>query len=517
MLRLLRSLSPALAVALLAAPAAANAAPAAKSAAKSKTASSARKATTVYPTVSSISPRKITIGEKLTITGAHFRAGKGKTSVAFYKSGKPVIFATADTATTTKLVVTIPTKVGTLLSQSNGQPVRTLLRIRVIGAKMGRTWTKNSRSPLIAPVPPVPLAPGTDPNSPVAQQQAAAIAYQSCQQQAAANPAGDQDGDVLSNATEAAYKLDPCLADTDGDTFSDGYEYYAAIDLNGSATPYPGTRPWPNPLDPSDGDYDFDGDGLLLWQEYQLWKASGAGFPLTQYSDGSQSSGGPVVPTAAQQWLDLDGDGNLTDNERDFDGDGLSNFTEYNGRGTQNWWRKISWRYQPHGTATSYTEPWYAIRLFSDPDPTVADSDGDGILDGADDQDNDGWSNVAEMQISRAAGGYRVHPYNPCLPDPHSRVCSRTVPLEGTAWPPFDKVDDLHNTGMVGDAIPFAWPVVNYATWYSAGPLDPYYAPGSNNPTHVVVQGWDPWVFGPWDPAGWFTGGWDGDGGTQGP
>src|SRR4051812_30702817 len=118
MLRTLRSLSPALAVALLAAPAAAHAAPVAKqaSAAKSKKASTK----TVYPTVSSINPRKITVGEKLTILGKNFRAGKGKSSVAFYKSGKPVVFIKADTATTTKLIVTIPNKLADILAQKDG-------------------------------------------------------------------------------------------------------------------------------------------------------------------------------------------------------------------------------------------------------------------------------------------------------------------------------------------------------------------------------------------------------------
>ena len=43
------------------------------------------------------------------------------------------------------------------------------------------------------------------------------------------------------------------LEDTDGDSMTDGWEYYAAKDLNVKAVPYPGKRPFPNPLDPSDG------------------------------------------------------------------------------------------------------------------------------------------------------------------------------------------------------------------------------------------------------------------------
>ena len=41
----------------------------------------------------------------------------------------------------------------------------------------------------------------------------------------------------------------------------DGWEYYAAKDLNNKAVPYPGKRPFPNALDPSDGK---SGDGQRM-------------------------------------------------------------------------------------------------------------------------------------------------------------------------------------------------------------------------------------------------------------
>src|SRR5205814_1095403 len=66
------------------------------------------------------------------------------------------------------------------------------------------------------------------------------------------------------------------------------------------------------------------------------------GGDISAYSDGTQNTGGQV-PTAGNptlQALDLDHDGNLTDDERDADNDGLSNMVEYNTTGTQNWWEK---------------------------------------------------------------------------------------------------------------------------------------------------------------------------------
>ena len=211
----------------------------------------------------------------------------------------------------------------------------------------------------------------------------------------------------------------------------DGYEYQSAITLNSQALPYPGKRPWPNPLDPTDGGFDFDGDGLTLSQESKLWKYTGSVFPVDQYNDGTQNSGGRMYVTNSSQLpLDEDGNGILTDDERDADGDNLSNIVEYNFEGTQAYWKKA---YAADGT--------YSIASFSDVD------------DGADDQDHDGWSNFEEMQLTRADTGYRVHAFNPCLPDPYSRVCSRYAYLS-TSWAPFN------GSQQAGDMIPFRVPNV---------------------------------------------------------
>ncbi len=63
---------------------------------------------------------------------------------------------------------------------------------------------------------------------------------------------------------------------------SDGFEYQSALDLNdddyqhpNGTVPYPGKRPYPNPLDPADANTDFDGDGLTQADEYRLWRYYG--------------------------------------------------------------------------------------------------------------------------------------------------------------------------------------------------------------------------------------------------
>ena len=102
---------------------------------------------------------------------------------------------------------------------------------------------------------------------------------------------------------------------------SDGWEYYAAKDLNIKAAPYPGERPYPNALDPSDGGnagarsslIDFDGDGLTTLEEYRAWRYTGSSFDAAKaggtdlesplgYSDGTKYSRAERDAAACRPW-----------------------------------------------------------------------------------------------------------------------------------------------------------------------------------------------------------------------
>jgi hypothetical protein len=142
-------------------------------------------------------------------------------------------------------------------------------------------------------------------------------------------------------------------------------------------------------------------------------------------------------------YWDLDRDTYVSDDERDEDADGLTNYDEVSGPMSAGWWKAC---YPEEG---EYPIPYVGTQ------PYDADSDGDGILDGADDQDFDDIANIMELSRNMAgdvprngscagAGTFNaaapwktyVNPFNPCLPDQSSRTCQRH-PMMAAPYAPF--------------------------------------------------------------------------------
>jgi hypothetical protein len=478
-------------------------------------ASAAKKKAAAKPSITRVTPMRISVGARLTIVGNNFKAKRKANTVIFRAPNGRSAFAKPRRASRRKLVVVVPGAVSRLLRGSLSNPKPTRLKLRVLAGKFS-AFTTRRLSPVVTA-----FGSGDGPGGGKAGGPGATLPC---------NSSADHDGDMVPNALEAQIKTDPCLADTDGDGVQDGYEYKSAVDLNNDdyqepnqSLPYPGKRPYPNPLDPSDANTDFDGDTLALAVEQSLWLfSSSAGArvldnPLS-YSDGLQHSiyehragqgnrrfpslsasgygkqaefanwasgagyrtdlrlpdpnspGNFIVrnlfdfdlnPGTPEQDLhfDLDGSGFLADHERDEDADGMINFDENSGRTQAGWWSGC----YPKETAYYIT--------YTDTDLADPDTDGDGVRDGADDQDHDDVPNV--MELSRiAASGHddteggqqcqlaeaiedtfdgvdpphywhetdygRVNPFNPCLPVAHSRTCNR-FPSFSQKWAPFDQ------------------------------------------------------------------------------
>jgi hypothetical protein len=487
----------------------------------------------VYPSVRSVRPMRLAVGDTLEIRGRHFLRGRNKNTVVFQRDGAKAIFVKARIGTTKLIKVTLPDRLSDYLVSQDGAPAPTRFRIRVLSARFGKRFTRNAGSPVVepkavapaateapgpAPVPIAVIAPNAEP-VPLAPP----AANGDCDGNGVPNGAqADDDDDLLDDATENRLGLDSCKPDTDLDGVSDGYEYQSARDLNDDGfqspdtyLPYPGKRPYPNPLDGRDATTDFDGDVLTLHEEYSLWVQfgdRGAGLGALSYSDGKQctvpglvaatydkqaaflawaaaagyasvwhngepqdpnplalnapglydlrdvnhdgvvrAAGGAGYLYSEARYFDFDRDGLLCDNERDEDADGLTNYDEAHGRTTSGYWAGV------HGKETPFTIT-YADTNLVDPD-----SDGDGVRDGADDQDHDDIPNLAELSRSMATGDQpqgiaprgmtpipapdpadgsqpqgRVNPFNPCLPSRVSRTCLRHPPLGAGAPAPFD-------------------------------------------------------------------------------
>ena len=117
------------------------------------------------------------------------------------------------------------------------------------------------------------------------------------------------------------------------------------------------------------------------------------------------SSAAPGYWASELFYYDRYADGFLSDDERDEDADGLTNFDETHGRMTLTYW------------AGCYTmeKPWHIA--YAPTSHVDRDTDGDGVIDGADDSDFDDIPNV--MELSRNARlGPRRHRQRPRVQAP---------------------------------------------------------------------------------------------------
>ncbi len=111
---------------------------------------------------------------------------------------------------------------------------------------------------------------------------------------------------------------------------------------------------------------------------------------LASYDIYDMNHSGSTAAYEMEYW-DYDGDNYVSDDERDEDADGLTNFDETHGPASADWWEAC------------YTNEGAFPIKFAGTKAFDADSDGDGVLDGADDQDFDDVPNI--MELSRSLAG----------------------------------------------------------------------------------------------------------------
>jgi hypothetical protein len=386
------------------------------------------------PEITRVQPMRVSVGGTLTITGRRFKAARLRNTVIFRNREGRTALVKPRRATTTRLVLRVSASVARLLRVSGSRQRPTRLKLRVLAGKFSK-FTPRRLSPVVTAV-----GSGDGPGGGGGGGGGTVVV---CDSDA------DHDNDLLTNSFELSIGTDPCLADTDNDQMSDGWEYWSAKDLNIKAVPYPGERPFPNALDPSDGSttgarfssVDFDGDGLTTLEEYRAWRYTGSSLDLSRlgvglesalgYSDGTKFSRASDVPPAPA-WQSANygqpnpsqpfpatydfsglysGDGAVyRDDERDADADGLSNYLEAaRGPGYPSFWPGY-WKADIRAI-----EPWakkaycgppssldqrpgeFTERPFANLDLADPDVDGDTLLDGEDDQDSDDVNNITEL------------------------------------------------------------------------------------------------------------------------
>jgi hypothetical protein len=390
-----------------------------------------------YPTVRSVTPKKLGIGDTMTVSGSHFRKGKNRNTIVFKRDGARAVFIKAPKATTTRMTVVVPAKLLPFMVQRAGAPQPTRFRIRVLASRFGKAFTSVKASPMIGP-------------------RAVALgSAEDCDGDQIPNATdSDDDNDLLSDTVEKEIKTNGCLRDTDGDGMSDGWEYFSAKDRNGAAKPAPVSKPYPNALDKGDGGIDHDGDGLTNMDEYLAWASFANNKLPLSYSGGNVASGGRGPVPAGLEYADRDRNGYLSDFERDADGDGIPNMDEDGkstsasrlaagqtdatprfsdfGLFTQKYLEAAETQTKDASTCDGINQvPFYCTESFVDVqkvdtlDWLTPDSDGDSIRDDVDDVDGDDVSNITEylQEVNAPPSERHYAQLNACFPSTDSRTC----------------------------------------------------------------------------------------------
>jgi IPT/TIG domain-containing protein len=480
-------------------------------------------AKTRAPVVTKITPKNVFVGETLTIRGHHFRRGINKNTVAFKRHGARVVLVKAEKGTTKMLRVELPKRLEKVLVVRNGTPTPTRLSVRVFSMKFGKRFTSKAKSPIVGPEkPPAPPEPAkVDPNADCdgdhlvnrvdTDDDGDLLSDDDEKKWHLDQCSIDSDEDGVEDGYELQSARD--LNDDEYQANPNSYLPYP------ETRPYPNPLDGTDAGTDHDGDTLTLMDEYRLWKYTKVRTLT----PLTysageQYSKESRDGNGHRVPsqpalgydkqTAFTNWatakgyitvtlVDLAGttladpftdvpdafdlnapvpkvnrdirdmdrsggvsgientyydrlpqNGFLDDAERDEDADGLPNQWEASGCMTAGYWKGL------YPLETPYYVTYGGTALDN------PDSDGDKVLDGADDQDHDDVPNVMECSrrlamsaapadptsftpnATRAWKGF-VNPFNPCLPHPRSRTCKQYVDVTGhiKAWAPFNETE----------------------------------------------------------------------------
>jgi hypothetical protein len=114
------------------------------------------------PSVSSLSPLALRVGDTLTIRGHRFIPGKKHNSVSFKRDGSPAVVVKAGSATRTRLKVVVPRTLAKYFTVAAGGVRPSRFRVRVGTGGSTKGYTSLKRSPLIGGLAPSAAVGGPD-------------------------------------------------------------------------------------------------------------------------------------------------------------------------------------------------------------------------------------------------------------------------------------------------------------------------------------------------------------------
>jgi hypothetical protein len=120
----------------------------------------AAKKSRARPTISSIGPLQVSVGDTITIRGHNFLAGSKRNKVTFQRAGSPAISARSSASTRTRMQIAVPASLAKYLTVSAGVAQPTVFQILLRGKRLGKGVSALKRSVLIGPRDVLGQAPG---------------------------------------------------------------------------------------------------------------------------------------------------------------------------------------------------------------------------------------------------------------------------------------------------------------------------------------------------------------------
>jgi hypothetical protein len=163
------------------------------------------------PSVTSLTPLALRVGDTLTIRGRNFVPGKKRDKVTFKRDGGPAVTVKAAEATRTRLKVVVPAALAKYVTAAGGAARALRFRVRVVaGRAASKGYTTLKSSPVIVPA-----------NVPAAALDQLGALDDSCGIDTGGVIDGiEGDAGTASDVSDLAAATDPCLLDTTQDDLS---------------------------------------------------------------------------------------------------------------------------------------------------------------------------------------------------------------------------------------------------------------------------------------------------------